>query len=159
LFPTTYFHSILSYAIIFWGNFAYSSNIFKIQKRTIIIIMIIRNRDPCCQLFKNLKILPLKSKYIFSLLLFVSKKRDLYESNSEIHNINTRFSSDLHNPTAISLTIFQKGPLYFETRFFYRLTTSIKNTSHGINQFRSVFKKFPSYKLILLGGIFCLEFQ
>jgi hypothetical protein len=28
----SYFHSILSYGIIFWGNSAYSSNIFQIQK-------------------------------------------------------------------------------------------------------------------------------
>jgi hypothetical protein len=28
----SYFHSILSYGIIFWGNSAHSSNIFKIQK-------------------------------------------------------------------------------------------------------------------------------
>ena len=47
-----------------------------------------RNRDPCHQLFKNLKILPLKSQYIFPLLLFVAKNRDSYELNSEIHNIN-----------------------------------------------------------------------
>ena len=59
-----------------------------------------RNRDSCHHLFKNLKILPLKSQYISSLLLFVAKSRDLYESNSEIHNINTRFSSVLHTPTA-----------------------------------------------------------
>jgi len=84
-----------------------------------------RNRDSCCQLFKNLKILPLKSQYIFSLLLFVAKNRDLCESNSEIHNINTRFSSDLHTPTA-NLTIFQKGPFYFGIKVFNRLSTSIK---------------------------------
>ena len=35
-----------------------------------------RNKD-YCQLFKNLKILPLKSQYIFFLLLFVAKNRDL----------------------------------------------------------------------------------
>jgi len=29
----SYFHSILSYGIIFWGNSAYSSNIFKIKKK------------------------------------------------------------------------------------------------------------------------------
>jgi hypothetical protein len=45
------------------------------------------NEDSCHQLFKNLKILPLKSQYIFSLLLFVAKNIDLYESNSEIHYI------------------------------------------------------------------------
>ena len=112
-----------------------------------------RNRDSCHQLFKNLKILPLKSQYIFSLLLFVAKNRDLYESNSEIHNIYTRFSSDLHTPTA-NLTTFQKGPYYFGIKVFNHLPTSIKNTSHDINQFRC-FKKFPSYKFIsLIGGIF-----
>jgi len=71
-----------------------------------------RHRNSCRQLFKKLKILPLKSQYIFPLLLFVAKNRDLFESNSEIHNINTRFSSDLHTLTA-SLKTFQKGPFYF----------------------------------------------
>ena len=56
-----------------------------------------RNKDPCRQLFKNLKTLPLKSQYVFLFLLFIAKNSDLYESNWEIHNINTRFSSDLHN--------------------------------------------------------------
>jgi len=109
----SYFHSSLSYGIIFWGNSAYSSNIFKTQKRIIRIIMNARNRDSCHQLFKNLKILPLKSQYIFPLLLFVAKNRDLNESNSEIHNINTRFSSDSHTPTT-----FQKGPFYFGIKSF-----------------------------------------
>jgi len=90
----SYFHSILSYGIIFWGNSAYSCNIFKIQKRIIRIIMNARNRYSCRQLFKYLKILRLKSQYIFSLLLLVAKNRDLYKSNSEIHSINSRFSSD-----------------------------------------------------------------
>ena len=56
-----------------------------------------------------------------------------------IHNINTRFSSDLHTPTA-TLTTFQKYPFYFGIKVFNHLPTSIKNTSHDINQFRSVLK-------------------
>ena len=74
-----------------------------------------RNRDSCHHLFKNLKLLPLKSQYTFSLLLFVAKNRDLYESNSEIPNINTRFSSDLHTPTT-NLTTFLKGPYILESK-------------------------------------------
>jgi len=54
-----------------------------------------RNRNSCSQLYKNPKILQLKSQYTFSLLLFVAKNRDLYESNSEFHIISTRFSTDL----------------------------------------------------------------
>ena len=139
-FYFSYFHSILSYGIIFWGKSAYSPNIFKIQKRIIRIIMIARNGDFCRQLFKNLKILPLKSQYIFSLLLFVAKNGDLYESNSEINNINTRFSSDLHPPTA-NLT-FQKGPFCFGIKFFNYLPINTKNTSHDIKQFRFTMKNF-----------------
>jgi hypothetical protein len=100
-----------------------------------------RNRDSCCQLFKNLKILPLKSQYIFSLLLFVVENKDLCESNSENHNINTRFSSDLHTPAA-NITTFQKGPFYFGIKVFNHLPTSIKKTYHDIKQFRYVLKIF-----------------
>jgi len=60
---------------------------------------------------------------------------------NEIHNIHTRFSSDLHTPTA-NLTTFQKGPFYFGIKVFNPLPTSIKNTSHVINQFRPVLKSF-----------------
>jgi len=110
-----------------------------------------RNRDSCHQLFKNLKILQLKPQYIFSLLLFVARNRDVYESNSEIHNINTRFSSDLHTPTA-NLTTFQKGPFYFGIEVYNHLPTSIKNTSHNINQFRFVLKSF-----LLLNSFYSFE--
>jgi hypothetical protein len=71
------------------------------------------NRDPCCQLFKNLKMLPFKSQYIFSLLLFFAIHRDLYESNSEIHNIYTRSISSLHI-SMVNLTAFQKDPLILQ---------------------------------------------
>ena len=99
-----------------------------------------RNRDSCHQLFKDLKILPLKLQYIFS-LLFATKNRDLYESNSEIHNINARFISDLHTP-ATNLTTLQKGPFYFGIKVFNHLPTSIKNTFHDLNQFRSILNSF-----------------
>ena len=137
----SYFHSVLSYGLIFWCNSAYSCSIFKIEKRIIRIIMNARNRDYCLHLLKNLKILPPKSQYIYSLLLFVAKNRDLYELNSEIHNINTRFSSDLYIPNG-NLTTFQRGPFYFGIKVFNRLSTSIKNTSHDINQFWRVLKSF-----------------
>jgi len=54
----------------------------------------------------------------------VNRDRDLYESNSETHNINTRFRFDLHTPTA-NLTTFQKGPFYFGIKVFNHLPTSI----------------------------------
>jgi len=100
-----------------------------------------RNRDSFCQLFTNLKILPLKSQYIFSLLLFSAKNLHSYESNSAIHNINTTFSSDLRTATA-NLTSFQKSPFNFGIKIFNHIHTCIKNTSHNINQVRSTLKGF-----------------
>ena len=50
------------------------NNIFKLQKRAIIIIMNADNRSRR-ELFKKLNILPLYSQYILSLLLFVVKIR------------------------------------------------------------------------------------
>jgi hypothetical protein len=136
-----YSHSILSYDIVFWHNSAYSYNSFKIHESINRIIMNARNRDFCSQLFTKPKILPLKSQYIFSLLLFAAKHRHSYESNSTIHNINTKFSSDLRTATA-NLTTFQKVPFYYGIRIFNHFPTSIKNTSHDINQARSALKCF-----------------
>jgi len=70
------------------------------------------NRDSCCEVFKNLEVLPLLSQYIFSLLLFVVKKKELFRPNSDVQNINTRYNSDLNLPIE-NVTILQKGDFYF----------------------------------------------
>jgi hypothetical protein len=53
----SYFYSVLSYGIIFWGDSMYNKYIFKIQKRTIRIITNGGIRDSCRDLFKKLQIL------------------------------------------------------------------------------------------------------
>jgi hypothetical protein len=73
-----YFHSTMLYRIIFWGNSTDSQKNFKMQKRAIRIITGSKNRDPCRDLFKNLKILPFYSQYIFSLLIFVTENKSMY---------------------------------------------------------------------------------
>ena len=92
-------HSILSYGTIFWGNSTYSNTIFKIQKRVIRIMMNVKNRESCWELFKKLNILPLQSQYILSLLLFVVKNLNMFKFNSVVHTINTRNSSALYLPS------------------------------------------------------------
>ena len=86
----SYAHSIILYGIIFWGNSSYSDDIFKIQKRIIRIIMNSSKNASCQQLFKDLNILPIQSPYIHSILLFVTKNKDQFLSNSQVHKINTR---------------------------------------------------------------------
>jgi hypothetical protein len=61
----SYFHSLMSYAIIFWGSSSVSNNIFKLQKRTIRIIANKGKRDSCRQLFIQYQILTLHAQYFF----------------------------------------------------------------------------------------------
>jgi hypothetical protein len=96
-----------------WHNHIshYSNAIFRLQKRIIRIIVGLRRRDLCREHFKKLKILPLQSQYILSLLLFMVGNRSYFKENSDIHNINTRTKSNLHQPLATSST-YQKGAYY-----------------------------------------------
>jgi hypothetical protein len=59
-----YFHSIVNYGLIFWGNSSHSVKTFKIQNNIIRIITGCRSRDSCRALFKNLNILSLQSQAV-----------------------------------------------------------------------------------------------
>jgi hypothetical protein len=74
---------------------------------------------------KKLKILPLKSQYLSSLLLFVAESTDYFGLNSEIHVFDTTSKYNLHLPPS-KLTIFQKGPYYSGIKAFNNLPTYIK---------------------------------
>jgi len=104
----SYFHSIMTYGLTFWGNSHYRNIIFRPQKRIIRIIVGIRGRDSRRKHFKKLKILPLQSQYILSLFLFVVDNGDYFRVNSEIHNINTGNKLNLHLPIS-NLSVYQKG--------------------------------------------------
>jgi hypothetical protein len=110
-----YFHAIMTYGLIFWGNSSHSGNIFTLQKR-----ITERPTDSCRELFTVLKILPLTFQYIFSLTLFVANNKSLFKENSEVHNIKTRNNSNLFQPSS-HLTVYQKGPCYFGIRVYNNL--------------------------------------
>jgi hypothetical protein len=116
----SYLHSLITYGIIFWGNSSYSSHIFRLQKKAVRIIMGSRPKDSCRKLFKHLRILPLQSQYILSILLFIVNNKKLFHVNSEIHSINTRQNSNLHQPLA-NLTLYQKGAYYSCIKVFNNL--------------------------------------
>ena len=124
MFYFSYFHSIMSYGIIFWGNSHHSVNIFKIQKRIIRIITNPSRYDTCRPLFKRLRILPLPSQYIFSILIFVVTNKKLFQLNSQVHNIHTRYNDNLHL-LSTGLTLVQKGVAYSGCKIYNHLPTQI----------------------------------
>ena len=96
--------------------------------------------DTCRPLFKQLRILPLPSQYLFSLLFFVVNNKKLFLPNSSIHNINTH-NDNLHLPST-SLTLVQKEVAYSGCKIYNHLPLQIKNISHKVTLFKSTLKKF-----------------
>jgi hypothetical protein len=59
----SYFHYIMTYGLVFWGNSYHSDTVFKLQKRIIRIMVGLRYRESCREYYRKLKILPLQSQY------------------------------------------------------------------------------------------------
>ena len=127
--------------LFFGGNSHHSDSIFKIQKRIIRIITNTGRCDSCHQCYKQLRILPLPSQYIFSLLVFVNKNRSLFLSNSEAHDINTCYNYNLHLPST-NLTSVPKGVPYSGSRVCNHLPLNIKTLSKDAKRFKSTLRSY-----------------
>jgi hypothetical protein len=123
-----YFHNLMKYRIIFWGNSSDSKMVFTLEKKTVRIIVGTKPQTPCRDLFKKLKILPLPCKYMFSLLNFIINNLEHFQTNSAIHCVNTRNKHRLHRPVA-NLTCFLKSTYYSDSAFsiICQLTSSLMN--------------------------------
>ena len=87
----------------------YSIKVFRMHKYIIRIVTGCKRRESCRHLFRKLKILPLPSQHILSLLLFVINNRNQFTIHSEIDSINSRQFNDFHQPRS-NLSKYQKGP-------------------------------------------------
>jgi hypothetical protein len=121
------FYSMLSYSIIFWGQASNSKRLFLSQKRVLRIMTGQGNRSSCRNLFKQLGILPLKSQYIYSILLFVSKNWNYFITNYDTHNLQTRQSNNLFSPIS-TLMLYQKVVYYTGIKLVNKLPSEIKET-------------------------------
>jgi hypothetical protein len=61
----SYFHSVMTYGLIYWGNLSHADKIFKMQKRVIRLMKGCGYTESCGDIFKEMNILPLKSQYIY----------------------------------------------------------------------------------------------
>ena len=82
-----------------------------------------RSRDSCQNLLKKVKILPPKSQYIFSLVLFVVDNKDQFIVDTETYSINARQSTNLHLPQR-NVARYQKG-------IYVSLPSDIKDFSNS----------------------------
>ena len=125
---------IINYSLSFWGTSPHSKKIFRMQKRIVRIMMGCRKEVSCRNLFWKLKILSLMSQYILSLMMFIIKNKNQFTVNSEIHNVNTRQHTNLHQPTS-NLTGYQQGIYCSGVRIYNKLPPHIKQLSDDPKNF------------------------
>jgi hypothetical protein len=69
----------------------------------------------CREHFKNMKIFPLRSQYIYSLLLFVAKNKEVFDTNRDCYEINTRHNKDIHM-SQVNLAKYGNGVIHMDIR-------------------------------------------
>jgi len=91
-----YFHSVIKYGIIFWGNCSNSQKIFTLQKKIVRIVAGVKPRTSCRSLFKQLEIQPVPCQYILSLMKCIISNQENFQINSSVCNINSRNKHHFH---------------------------------------------------------------
>jgi hypothetical protein len=106
------------YGLMFWGNSSQAKRVFKLQKRVIRLIKGCGYRDSYREHFRDMNILPLRSQYIYSynpnfnvitvkfsllnflcnrgLMMFVIKNREIFDTNRDCYEIDTRQNINIH---------------------------------------------------------------
>jgi len=101
-----YFHSVLQYGIISWGNSTHVHQVYKLQKRVVRVMSGIGPRSSCRSLFRKLNILPIACRYILFLMFIADNKKD-FLTNAYVHGLDTRNKNHLYLPL-VSLSCVQK---------------------------------------------------
>jgi hypothetical protein len=60
-----YFYSLMKYGIIFGGNSCDSKKVFTLKRQIVRIVMGVKSRNSCRDLFKRIEILTLPCEYVF----------------------------------------------------------------------------------------------
>jgi hypothetical protein len=96
--------------------------VFKLQKRVVRIMKGCGPSDSCRKHFREPSILPLRSQYIYSLMIFVVKNMEMFDTNKSHYDINTRHNMDIHM-TQVNLVIYGKGVYHMAVRLYNSLRT------------------------------------
>lgn len=122
----SYFHSLLSYGILLWGNAADIQAIFVLQKRAIRSIYNLSVRQSLRKKFHEFNILTVASQYILENLLYIHKNKNLYLINSDVHSYNTRNKDKFVTPK-YRLSKSNKSFIGLGISMYNKLTREISN--------------------------------
>jgi hypothetical protein len=101
----------------------------------------LKKYDSCRNSFEEMKILPLCSQYIYSLMQYVVNNTHSFIRNTEVHDIGTRQNINLFPPN-ISLTRVQKGFYYSGIKIYNHLPRELQQLSNDQKSFGLALKRF-----------------
>jgi hypothetical protein len=102
-------------------------------------MMGVKSHNFCIDLLRRLGILTLTCEYIFSLINFITNKEH-FQTNADVHNVNTRHKHYLHEPTA-NLSCFQKSTCA-GIKIFNSLPSDLRNLMIEKERFKIALKQF-----------------
>nr|CAH7735243.1 unnamed protein product [Callosobruchus chinensis] len=91
------FHSHLSYDTMLWGNSVAYNSIFVLQKKALRVTTHSKYGSSCRHHFKNLKVLPLPSIYIYEVIMYIYSNQNKYSTPAGIHKYCIRNTSNLRS--------------------------------------------------------------
>jgi len=100
-----------------------------------------QSRTLCRSLFKQLEILPVSCQYILSLMKLVINNQEIFQTNSPIHNINSRNKHQLHR-TNVNLSCFQKSIFDTGIKIFNSLPPSVAILKNDRAKFKAALRKY-----------------
>jgi hypothetical protein len=112
-----------------FGEIRMTAKIYLTCKKIIGIMANVKQRISYTEVFKKFNIPSLAGEFLLSLLLFTVDNLEKFQTNSDIHSINTRHKHDLHMLNA-NLISYQKGLCYAGIKLFNTLPSSIESLSH-----------------------------
>lgn len=123
-----YFHSIMTYGILFWGTAADANRVFILQKRAVRYILGLKQMDSCRQRFKELSIMTMIGEFIFQNLMHVRENLGTIKTKTDLHNVNTRNKARLVVPMT-RLAKVSKSYYCTAIRLYNKIPVDIRNMS------------------------------
>jgi hypothetical protein len=148
----SYCQSQLEYGIIFWSSSLVMKSLFVAQKRVIRVMLRLGPRDSCREGFKRLGILTVPSLYIYSVLMFVVRNLNFYQTNNNIHQINTRQFRMLCM-SSVRLSSIKRGVLYSSIMVFNNLPQNLRKMSDSVFSQQMLFIQWMNIFLLSIYSI------
>ncbi|KAI5724288.1 hypothetical protein M8J77_000716 [Diaphorina citri] len=127
----SYFHSIMGYALIYWGFSSNVDEVFLLQKRAVRAIFGVGNRTSCKPYFINHSILTIYAQLILDACTLIHKMYPTLTKHSDVHLHNTRHKDNL---------VTTKNKLMDKS--YLKLGNTIANVIHQIHRVYTAMNDF-----------------